>query len=136
MLEIEMILKHIFRDKLEYELTLAYHRDFVLFLPQSWVFQTEYETIALIITEEGTVRIQSGYVDHPDVFVAWENENLTRLLFGSIPRREIAEGRSPYLEVSSEKGMEGFRRFAGLLGFDPEKDMPTGLGVGENDEFS
>jgi hypothetical protein len=58
------------------------------------------------------------------------------MLIGSIPREEIAGGRSPFIEITTEEGAEGFRHLAGLLGLDPLKDMQTEPNEDGNDEFS
>ncbi len=133
--DIERILRYQYRRRLEEKLLQSIRSGVRLSLPQSWVFQTEYETVTLLISLEGHVEVRLGY-SHPDVFLAWEDEYLSKMLYGSVPRDEIAEGGSPYIEIATVKGREGFRELAELVGFDLRRDRQSESCGDSDDEFS
>ena len=57
-------------------------------LPQAWVFETEEETVTLLVDERGNVVTREGAVSDPDVGIRAPSEDLAYVL----TQRRLPEG--------------------------------------------
>jgi hypothetical protein len=84
------------------------------YLPQTWVFKTDKETVALRVDREGNVSAKAGGAREPDVVIRIDHKLLTL----AIESRERPEGdiEPPEVEYSTRKGRTAFKFLRGRLG--------------------
>lgn len=77
------------------------------FLPQTWVFETEYGACTVFLDTEGNARVFPGADRDRDVTIQWKHDSLASVLeLGS--RNAVSEGDYPNVFVHTEKGRAAF----------------------------
>lgn len=84
------------------------------YLPQTWVFQTEKETVSLSVDRAGALSVASGAAAHPDVTVEIPYDRLVAALT-TRSRERVPSGP---LKVTSHtsKGKTAFEYLRGRIG--------------------
>lgn len=82
----------------------AFVRDY---LPQTWVFETEYGECTLFLDSEGNARVFSGPDKDRDVTIQWKRDSLVTVL-ESRNRDSIPAGDYPNVFVHTDKGRAAF----------------------------
>lgn len=85
-------------------------------LPQRWVFETEQETVSMIVDREGTARVQIGAAEPRDVTVRWKHDLLASVL-RTRNRAGVPPGEVPIVQTHTYNGQTAFnflRRHLGL----------------------
>jgi len=84
------------------------------YLPQTWVFRTERETVTLRVDDDGSASAKAGGAEEPDVVISMDHELLTLAL----ESRESPEGdfEPPTIEYGTRKGRTAFKFLRKKLG--------------------
>jgi hypothetical protein len=77
------------------------------YLPQTWVFETEYGECTLFLDAEGNARVFPGPSQDRDVTIRWKHDSLASVL-ESKSRSSISDGDYPDIFVQTEKGRAAF----------------------------
>jgi hypothetical protein len=77
------------------------------YLPQAWVFETEYGACTLFLDAEGNARVFPGTHQDRDVTVHWKHDSLASVL-ESRNRSSVPDGDYPDVFVHTEKGRAAF----------------------------
>lgn len=77
------------------------------YLPQMWVFETEYGECTLFLDSEGNARVFSGSDKNRDVTIQWKRDSLAAVL-ETRSRASIPAGDYPNVFVHTEKGRAAF----------------------------
>jgi len=77
------------------------------YLPQKWVFETEYGECTLVLDAEGNARVFPGPDHNRDVTIRWKRDSLLSVL-ESKSRGSISDGDYPDVLVQTEKGRAAF----------------------------
>lgn len=86
------------------------------YLPQVWVFETEYGSWSLFLDTEGNARVFSGAERDRDVTIQWKHDTLVSVL-ESRSRVSVSDGDYPNVFVNSDKGRAAFnylKKYVGL----------------------
>jgi len=77
------------------------------YLPQVWVFETEYGACTLFLDTEGNARVFPGTDQDRDVTIQWKHDSLASVL-ESRSRSSLSDGDYPDVFVHTEKGRAAF----------------------------
>lgn len=77
------------------------------YLPQIWVFETEYGVCSLFLDTEGNARVFPGPAPDADVTIRWRRDALESVL-ASRSRASVLAGDYPDVTVHSDKGRAAF----------------------------
>jgi len=77
------------------------------YLPQTWVFETEYGESTLFMDAEGNARVFPGPCHNRDLTIRWKRDSLLSVL-ESRSRDSIPEGDYPDVVVQTERGRVAF----------------------------
>ena len=77
------------------------------YLPQTWVFETEYGESTLFLDAEGNARVFPGPDQNRDVTIRWKRDSLVSVL-ESRSRSFVLDGDYPDVLVQTEKGRAAF----------------------------
>jgi hypothetical protein len=77
------------------------------YLPQVWVFETEYGSCTLFLDTEGNARVFPGTAQNRDVTIRWKHDSLVSVL-ESRNRSSVSDGDYPDIFVQTEKGRAAF----------------------------
>jgi len=84
------------------------------YLPQTWVFRTEHETISLTVDRTGAVAVADGPVTTPDVTIETTEERLAAAL-ASRSRSKVPPGGFK-VTAHTSKGRTAFDYLRGRIG--------------------
>jgi len=77
------------------------------YLPQTWVFETESETVSFVVDEKGNATVHEGGGSNRDVTVKWKHEPLCAVLKARSPKG-VQEGDRPTITYHTQKGRAAF----------------------------
>jgi hypothetical protein len=77
------------------------------YLPQVWVFETEFGACTLFLDTEGNARVFPGPAQDVDVTIRWRKDALEAVL-GSRNRDSVLPGDYPDVTVHTDKGRAAF----------------------------
>lgn len=77
------------------------------YLPQAWVFETEYGACTLFLDTEGNARVFPGAHEGRDVTIRWKHDSLASVL-ESRNRSSVSDGDNPDVFVQTDKGRAAF----------------------------
>jgi len=86
------------------------------YLPQVWVFETEYGASSLFLDTEGNARVFPGAERDRDVTIQWKHDALVSVL-ESRSRGSVSDGDYPNVFVHTDKGRAAFnylKKYVGL----------------------
>ncbi len=85
------------------------------FLPQVWVFETERETVSVVVFQDGRTVVEGRPWQPRDVTIRWKESFLVAVL-KSRSRASVPPGEMPEVEYHTMKGREAVRFLRGRLG--------------------
>lgn len=85
------------------------------YLPQVWVFETEYGACTLCIDTEGNARVFSGADRDRDVTIQWRRDALASVL-ESRSHDSVSAGDYPDVLVHTDKGRAAFNYLKKAIG--------------------
>jgi hypothetical protein len=85
------------------------------FLPQFWVFETENETVSLMINAQGKAYAQTGEVPNRDLTIRWKHDVLA-LVLRSGNRASVSRDAHPEVIIHKPEGQAAFDFLRGRLG--------------------
>ena len=77
------------------------------YLPQTWVFETESETVTLLVDSQGAVSTQPSAPLHRDVTIRWKHDFLSSVL-RTRSRASVPGGIRPVVMFHTPKGRRAF----------------------------
>jgi hypothetical protein len=77
------------------------------YLPQVWVFETEFGACTLFLDIDGNARVFPGTVKDVDVMIRWRSNALESVL-ASRNRDSIPDGDYPDVAIQTDKGRAAF----------------------------
>jgi hypothetical protein len=84
-------------------------------LPQSWRFETEFESAVLRLAPDGRVSVVADVIEHPDVLVKWTQAELVDTLLAG-RSNEKAREHPPSIRFTSDSGRKAFSLLGTSLG--------------------
>lgn len=85
------------------------------YLPQTWVFETESETVSFLVDADGNATVHKGDGSDRDVTVKWKHEPLCSVLRARSPSA-VEEGNRPTITFHTQKGRAAFNLLRRRLG--------------------
>jgi len=77
------------------------------YLPQTWVFETESETVSLIVDAQGKASVSNGPKYPKDVTIRWKHDSLASAL-RTRSSAHVPHGERPIIMFHSQKGRAAF----------------------------
>jgi len=77
------------------------------YLPQVWVFETEFGACTLFLDTEGNARVFPGTAQDVDVTIRWKKDALVSVL-ASRNRDSVSPGDYPDVAIHTDKGRAAF----------------------------
>lgn len=85
------------------------------YLPQSWIFETEAETVTFSVDSQGNAQVRQGGSYSPDVSIRWKHDLLASVL-RTRNRASIPGGIRPIIMFHTPKGRKAFNFLRVRLG--------------------